>query len=97
MMDSFVDFAKNHLYINSNYYVLTDKTNRHGILHGAYSDNDYGAPINFYKSIAAVDFLCFVSAFRAHISWFAPSQTERSREIGNYYKACAALSKASPI
>ena len=97
MMDSFIDFAKNHLYTNSNNYAFTDKTNRHGILHGAYSDNDYGAPINFYKSIAAVDFLCFVSAFRAHISWFAPSPTERSREISNYYRACVALSKMSPI
>lgn len=96
MMDSFIEFAQNHLYINSNNYALPDKTNRHGILHGAFSDSDYGEPINFYKSIAAVDFLCFVSAFKASISWFAPSPTVQSQQLSNYYKACMLLSKNNP-
>ena len=71
MMDSFIEFSKSNLYINSEKYPQEDNTNRNGILHGAYSDQDYGQPINFYKSIAAVDFLCFISAFDAAISWFA--------------------------
>ncbi|WP_298729256.1 hypothetical protein [uncultured Pseudomonas sp.] len=96
MMDSFAEFIKNHFYLNSKRYALSDKTNRHGILHGDYTDKDYGAPINFYKSIAAVDFLCFVSAFRANISWMAPSPTAHSLEIGSFYKACIALSKVRP-
>lgn len=96
MMDSFINFAKNHLYINSNNYALPDNTNRHGILHGAYSDADYGSPINFYKSIAAIDFLCFISAFRASISWFAPSPTGQSKNLSAYYKACIMLSKSNP-
>ena len=96
MMDSFIEFAKNHLYINSNNYPLSDNTNRHGILHGAFTDKDYGEPINFYKSIAVIDFLCFVSAFRASISWFAPSPTEKSQKLSNYYKACILLSKSNP-
>jgi len=96
MMDSFVEFAKNHLYINSNNYALPDNTNRHGILHGSYTDVDYGEPINFYKSIAAIDFLCFVSAFRASISWLAPSPTEQSQKLSAYYKACFVLSNSNP-
>ncbi|MFZ6047416.1 hypothetical protein ACFW0H_15020 [Pseudomonas sp. CR3202] len=96
MMDSFAEFSRGHLYINSKNYSLSDKTNRHGILHGAYADSDYGAPVNFYKSIAAVDFLCFVSAFSANISWLAPSPTAHSLEIGSFYKACIALSKVRP-
>ncbi len=61
MMDSFVFFMKNYMYVNSSLYPLVDKTNRHGITHGAYTDADYGRPLNFYKTIAAIDFLAFVS------------------------------------
>jgi hypothetical protein len=96
MMDSFIEFTDKHLYIDSSNYQLTDKTNRHGILHGKYSDNDYGDPINFYKSIAAVDFLCFISAFRASISWFAPAPTEFSNSLASYYYACINVRGSKP-
>lgn len=88
MMDSFILFTKKHLYVNSKEYPLTDKTNRHGILHGAYSDHDYGEPINFYKSIAVIDFLCFISSFRASISWMAPSETKESKLLFAHYRKC---------
>lgn len=96
MMDSFAEFTEKHLYIESGSYSLKDKTNRHGILHGAYSDRDYGKPINFYKSIAAVDFLCFVAAFRASISWFAPSPTNLSNKLATYYNLCLVVSSQRP-
>ncbi|KAB0669048.1 hypothetical protein F6V30_14535 [Oryzomonas sagensis] len=96
MMDSFAEFAEKHLYVHSENYPLADKTNRHGILHGAYSDHDYGRPLNFYKAIAAIDFLCFVSAFRAPISWFAPSPTDESKLLATYYCTCALLGKNKP-
>jgi site-specific recombinase XerC len=51
MMDSFIDFTTNHLYVNSARYPLAHNTNRHGILHGAFGDVEYGKPINFYKAI----------------------------------------------
>jgi hypothetical protein len=60
------------VYIHSDCYGFEEKTNRHGILHGAYADADYDAPINFYKTIAAIDFLCFVAAFRARLPCLAP-------------------------
>jgi hypothetical protein len=78
MMDSFAAFARDAFFANSKLYPFGDGTNRHGIAHGAYSDADYGSPINFYKTIAAVDFLTFVASFRAHISWLAPNITPQS-------------------
>jgi len=96
MIDSFIIFTENHLYTDSAEYEFSDNTNRHGILHGAYTDNDYGAPINFYKVIASVDFLCFISAIRASISWFAPSHTEESEKLAMYYRACTRLSTIRP-
>ena len=85
MMDSFDFFTKNYMYVDSGLYSLVDKTNRHGITHGANKDADYGRPLNFFKTIAAIDFLTFVSSFRANISWLAPSPTEASLGLTRYY------------
>lgn len=85
MMDSFVFFIRNYMYVDSSLYPLIDKTNRHGITHGAYADADYGRPLNFFKTIAAVNFLTFASSFRGNISWFAPSLTVTSHELASYY------------
>ncbi len=97
MMDSFIEFTGNYLYVTSDAYPLSDNTNRHGTLHGAYSDEDYGDPVNFYKAIASVDFLCMVSAFRANVSWMAPDQTPASIRLSAHYHACAALSRTRPL
>lgn len=92
MLDSFVEFARSYLYVQSDAYALDDKTNRHGALHGAYADGDYGRPISFYKIIGSVDFLCMVSAFRANVSWLAPDPTESSVKLAASYTVCMALS-----
>lgn len=93
MMDSFVKFTNENLYVNSKDYPQEDKTNRNGILHGKYSDKDYGDPINFYKSIAAIDFLSFISAFDANISWLAPDSTENSKTLASNYQRCVELNR----
>lgn len=80
MMDSFIFFTCNFLYKRSERYSLEDNTNRHGILHGAYSDDDYGAPINFYKAISAINFMTFISCFLYGGSFYSPRDTESSRE-----------------
>ena len=82
------------MYIDLSHYPLVDKTNRHGIVHGAYADADYGRPLNFFKTIAAIDFLTFVSSFRANISWLAPSPTEASHRLAKYYLMLRKLSAA---
>ncbi len=78
MLESFRGFLETYLYAHSETYPLADRTNRHGIAHGAYADRDYGRPLNFYKTIAAVDFLTFVSTFIGGGSWFAPAFTPRT-------------------
>jgi len=96
MMNSFRCFITDLLYVSSDSYPLSDKTNRHGITHGAYTDADYGRPINFYKTIAAVDFLTFVSSFSANISWFAPEPTRDSMRLADHYRALARLQASRP-
>ena len=91
-LDSFVHFTKNSLYINSHHYSHDDNTNRHGILHGAFSDLDYGSPINFYNAIGAVDFLCFVVSIRASISFLAPNASDESRKMAKQYALLQELS-----
>lgn len=93
MLDSFVVFIRQHFYVFSDRYSLSDKTNRHGILHGAYADDDYGKPINFYKSIAAVDFLCFLYSIHGGISFFAPDPTEESKYLAMSYHAKVLFSR----
>jgi hypothetical protein len=96
MMDSFVEFTRQHLYIHSDRYGLDDKTNRHGILHGAYADADYGAPINFYKTVAGIDLLCFVAAFRSRLPCLAPHPTPSCHALAEYYGRCAELDGERP-
>jgi hypothetical protein len=94
MMDSFGIFAEKYLFIESSIYALSDKTNRHGIVHGAYCDHDYGHPINFYKSIATIDFLCFVAGFDSgYMPCFAPDYTEKSKKLFKYYCQLSIFSK----
>jgi hypothetical protein len=64
MLDAFLHFLREYFFKDSQLYSLLDKTNRHGILHGAYKDADYGRPINFYKTISAIDILTFVSMLK---------------------------------
>lgn len=97
LMDSFSGFTSGFLYSKSEHYPLHDKTNRHGITHGAYKDVDYGKPINFYKTIAAVDVLTFVSSFRANLSWFAPGVTQRSFRLASYYRTLRGVRNAMEI
>jgi hypothetical protein len=91
MMDSFTTFARDSFFAESRSYPFTDGTNRHGILHGAYSDGDFGSPINFYKTIAGVDFLTLVSSFRANLSWLAPTPSPDSLRLAAYYRGLATI------
>ncbi|WP_313506219.1 hypothetical protein [Stutzerimonas kunmingensis] len=96
MLDSFRDFADTKLYIGSRAYTHPDKMNRNGILHGSYTEN-YGRPINFYKAIAAINFLCLVSALKANVPWRAPSPTEKSQQLSNFYLSCQQIAKLNPL
>ena len=87
MLDAFLHFFKEYFFKDSQLYPLLDKTNRHGILHGAYKDADYGRPINFYKAVSAVDILTFVSMLQTKkMSGFAPELTAESRTLAERYQ-----------
>jgi hypothetical protein len=86
MLHAFLTFLKHYFFEDSRLYPLLDGTNRHGILHGAYKDADYGRPINFYKVIGAVEILTFVSMLRtAKMSGFPPEMTPESRALAEGY------------
>jgi hypothetical protein len=86
MLTGFLKFLKSCFFEDSAVYPLLDKTNRHGILHGACRDSDYGRPINFYKTISAVDILTFVSTLNTtKMSGFVPDHTPESRALAKRY------------
>lgn len=86
MLDAFLHFLNEYFFKDSQLYPLLDKTNRHGILHGAYTDADYGGPINFYKTISAIDILTFISMLKTtKMSGFAPSPTPESEALATRY------------
>ena len=87
MLDSFIEYTTQHLYVGSERYPLSDNTNRHGILHGAFGDVEYGKPINFYKAIASIEFLCFVAGLHHPVGVFAPDHTDASRRLAALYTA----------
>jgi hypothetical protein len=76
MIDSFEKFTTEKLYSDSSKYPHDDNTNRNGITHAAYAESDYGTPINFYKTIAAINSLCFLSAIDSDLSWLPPKGSE---------------------
>ena len=86
MMNAFARFARDSFFVDSGQYPFGDGTNRNGTVHGKYSDAAYGAPINFYKTIAAVDFLTFIASFRARVSWLGPDTTPASINLAWYYE-----------
>jgi hypothetical protein len=92
MLDAFANFARDQIYANSTLSALVDSTNRHGIAHGAYTDDQYGRPLNFFKTISAIDFLTMLSSFdTSKLYVFAPSPTDASRALAGRYAALIEL------
>ena len=86
MLDSFLGFIEDYFFSQSHAYPLVDGTNRHGIAHGAFADAEYGRPLNFYKTIAAIDFLTFISSLSTpRKSGFAPDSTPESEALAARY------------
>jgi hypothetical protein len=88
MLDSFLCFIEHYFFSNSADYPLTDGANRNGVAHGAYTDAEYGSPLSFYKTIAAVDFLTFISSLKtSKMSGFVPNHTSESKALAARYLA----------
>lgn len=88
MLDSFSSFTRFYFYAKTGQYPLLDGTNRHGVTHGHYTDLDYGRPLNFFKTIAAIDFLTYLSLLKPlNMSGFAPDDTPASKTLAARYSA----------
>jgi hypothetical protein len=86
------NFLTKYFFENSALYPLLDKTNRHGVLHGDYQDSDYGRPINFYKTISAVDILTFISMLQTtQMTGFVPEHTTESKALAERYRKLTIL------
>jgi hypothetical protein len=97
MISSFYVYARDYFYVGSKAYPLPDNTERHGTEHGVYGDKDYGTPINFYKTLSAVDMLCTMAGFgRNAPSLIAPSPSEESTPLSAYFMELAAISMRRP-
>ncbi|MCD1189474.1 hypothetical protein D3A87_18280 [Vibrio cholerae] len=92
MIDSFRKFAVKKLYSDSKIYPHEDNTNRNGITHGVYTDLDFGSKISFYKVISLINFLCFLSAIDAGISWFPPKGKVEGQRKAEYLLLCEKFS-----
>jgi hypothetical protein len=98
MLDSFTHFIGNYFYEGTQAYPLQDRTNRNGITHGTYADADYGKPINFYKTIAAIDFLTFVSSLKTNeISGFVPNETTEAKKLALRYLTLSLIPPATAL
>lgn len=92
MIDSFEKFVTEKFYSNSQKYPHEDNTNRNGITHGTYGDIEFGNQVSFYKIISLINFLSFLSAIDAGLSWFPPKGTREGNLKANYLVICQKLS-----
>lgn len=83
MLNSFRVFLGGFFYTDSEAYPISDKTNRNGVAHGAYDDGDFGSPLNFYKTIGAIDMLCLIATFQV----FPPKATPESNALAMHYQS----------
>ncbi|QQN27123.1 MULTISPECIES: hypothetical protein [Pseudomonas syringae group] len=81
VLNSFLTFLQKYFYRDSHNFPLSDKTNRHGITHGSFDDQDFGTPLNFYKTIGVLDVLCLISDFQV----FPARSTPSSEVLALYY------------
>ena len=96
MLASFSTFTSDVLYADSKRNPPADGTNRHGISHGHFRDSQYGRPLNFFKTIGAIDFLLFIASFNANMSWFAPDPSEKSELLAVYYETLQTVGHSNP-
>ena len=101
MLESFEMFLSKVLFADTNkQHQFSDGTNRHGMVHAVFADNDFGSPLNFYKVITAANMLTWISAVYYGGSGFVPNETPQSIEHARYYRLLsniASQEKPNPV
>jgi hypothetical protein len=97
MLNGFKKHVEEFLFQQSRGYLLPDKTNRHGIVHGHYADADFGRPLNFYKVMTAVNCLTFFATLTGSgISVFAPDDSPNSEKLAAFYSMLSGIRGVNP-
>lgn len=91
MLSSFQVFLRDFFYVDSDAYPVSDRTNRNGVAHGAYSDDDFGSALSFYKTIGAIDMLCLIATYQV----FPPKPTPESNALAMHYQSIGRLNNYS--
>lgn len=74
VLEAFRDFVRDRLLQNTDSYDGLNELNRHGILHGIFTN--FGEDINFFRLITLLDLLCFcIGLLGGGVSIFAPEPT----------------------
>lgn len=84
MLATFREFGEKYLFKDTEEYSGFGELNRHGILHGHFTDFRHGS--NFYKLISILDFLSFsLSMNHSGISCLAPELTDEGKQLAILY------------
>lgn len=94
-LKSFEEFARKIMFVNSEARNESNGIARNSIFHGVLGDEDYGDPLDFYRCISTIDFLCLISSFKNPTSMFAPSPTEQSMRLAEHYMAYSVIASSS--
>lgn len=57
---TFERYITGSLWVHTDRFTESNRLNRHGILHGLFSPQEYGRPENFFKLISVLDLLAFM-------------------------------------
>lgn len=85
MLATFEDFGTRHLFERTSKFRSTQQLNRHGILHGQFTD--FGKPGNFYRLWSILDLLAFAMTFSTNnVSVLAPNISQRAAKLAFWLK-----------
>ena len=96
MLEMLRDFVGDRLFRDTDEYDGANQLNRHGILHGIFTD--YGARVNFFRLITVIDLLCFIITLKlGGFSCFFPCPDEASTALSMEYQQIGLLARGAPV
>lgn len=97
---SFYNYITKYLFGDSEKYPFSDGANRHGVLHGAFTDEMHGRPLGFLKLVSCLDALTFIIALTGKsdsesgsIAIWRRGPNRDSRELERYYYCLIKISE----
>jgi hypothetical protein len=92
MLTQIEAFTRTRLVVPTKDYMGLDRLNRHGILHGLFTD--YGVDQNFHRLVSFLESLVFALSLRmSGVSCFAPPETTESQRLALYFHGLSAAAR----